>query len=84
MPEPNNSIPRLAMALAIIRPSKKHLIGLPWKEVAKTIWDREEGAEYGFKKAHAVAYAHLVAVHANILEENGSLELPDESNTLSL
>ncbi len=43
MPEPVNSIPRLAMFLAVIRPGKKHLIGKSWNEVAKTIWDREEG-----------------------------------------
>ena len=67
MPEPVNSIPRLAMFLAVIRPGKKHLIGRTWTEVAKTIWDREEGT-YTFKKSHAVAYAHLVVVHMNLLK----------------
>jgi hypothetical protein len=66
MPEPINTIPRLAMFLAIIRPGKKHLIGLPWNEVAKTIWDKEENS-YTFKKSHAVAYANLVVVHMNLL-----------------
>jgi len=66
MPEPINTIPRLAMFLAVIRPGKKHLIGKTWAEVAKTIWDREEGT-YTFKKSHAVAYAHLVVVHMNII-----------------
>jgi len=70
MPEPVNSIPRLAMFLAVIRPGKKHLIGLPWVEVAKTIWTKEEGT-YTFKKSHAVAYAHLVVVHINLLS-NGN------------
>ena len=70
MPEPVNSIPRLAMFLAVIRPGKKHLIGRTWNEVAKTIWDREEGT-YTFKKSHAVAYAHLVVVHMNLLK-NGT------------
>jgi hypothetical protein len=69
MPEPINTIPRLAMFLAIIRPGKKHLIGLPWNEVAKTIWDKEEGS-YSFKKSHAIAYAHLVVVHMNLLDTN--------------
>jgi hypothetical protein len=69
MPEPVNSIPRLAMFLAVIRPGKKHLIGRTWNEVAKTIWDREEGT-YTFKKSHAVAYAHLVVVHMNLLNGN--------------
>jgi hypothetical protein len=70
MPEPVNSIPRLAMFLAVIRPGKKHLIGLPWSEVSKTIWEKEEGT-YSFKKSHAVAYAHLVVVHMNLLKQNG-------------
>ena len=70
MPEPIDSIPRLAMFLAVIRPSKKHLIGLPWSEVAKTIWDRDNTG-YSFKKSHAVAYAHLVVVHMNLLDELG-------------
>lgn len=69
MPEPVNSIPRLAMFLAVIRPGKKYLIGRTWNEVAKTIWDREEGT-YTFKKSHAVAYAHLVVVHMNLLNGN--------------
>jgi hypothetical protein len=66
MPEPINSIPRLAMFLALIRPAKKHLIGLPWKEVAKTIWDKGDDG-YSFKKSHALAYAQLVVVHMNLL-----------------
>jgi hypothetical protein len=71
MPEPINTIPRLAMFLAIIRPGKRHLIGRPWAEVAKTIWDATEDG-YVFKKAHAVAYAHLVAVHINLIVEGVS------------
>lgn len=70
MPEPIDSIPRLAMFMAAIRPAKKHLIGLPWKEVAKSVWDKTDDG-YSFKKSHAVAYAHLVVVHMNLLEENG-------------
>lgn len=67
MPEPVNSIPRLAMFLAIIRPAKKHLIGEPWSVVNKTVWDRDENG-YSFKRSHSCAYAMLVAVHMNILE----------------
>ena len=73
MPEPVNSIPRLAMFLAIIRPGKRYLIGQTWAEVAKTIWDATEDG-YVFKKAHAVAYAHLVAVHINLIVEGISYE----------
>jgi len=66
MPEPVDSIPRLAMFLAVIRPGKRHLIGRTWKEVAMTVWDKVEG-EYSFKRAHAVAYAQLVVVNLNLL-----------------
>ena len=68
MPEPVNSTPRLAMFLALIRPAKKHLIGLSWNEVSKNIWEKEEGT-YSFKKSHAIAYAHLVVVHMNLLSD---------------
>ena len=69
MPEPVDSIPRMAMFLALIRPAKRHLIGQKWAEVAKTVWDRPADDEYYFKKSHAVAYAHLVAVHMNLICE---------------
>jgi hypothetical protein len=72
MPEPVNSIPRLAMFLAAIRPGKKHLIGRSWSEVSKTIWEKEEGV-YSFKKSHAVAYAHLVVVHMNLLTNESTI-----------
>ena len=70
MPEPINSIPRLAMFLAAIRPAKKHLIGKVWKEVAQTIWDKDTTG-YSFKQAHGIAYGQLVVVHMNLLEESG-------------
>lgn len=68
MPEPVNSIPRLAMFLALIRPGKKHLIGRSWAEVSKTIW--EKGTDgYSFKKSHAISYSWLVAIHMNLISE---------------
>ena len=69
MPEPIDSIPRLAMFLSVIRPGKRHLIGKPWAEVAKTIWEPQQDGSYTFKKSHSLAYAHLVVVHMNLLEE---------------
>ena len=73
MPEPIDSIIKLAMFLAIMRPSKRHLIGKPWSEVAETVWDKPSGSSnYYFKKAHALAYAHLVVVHMNLLVEQTS------------
>jgi hypothetical protein len=68
MPEPIDSIPRLAMMLAVIRPGKKHLIGKNWRDIAKTLWDKGSDG-YTFKKSHAIAYAQLVVVHMNLLEE---------------
>jgi hypothetical protein len=69
MPEPVDSIPRLAMLLAVIRPAKRHLIGRSWAEVAKTVWDKPTDDSYYFKKSHAVAYAHLVVVNMNLICE---------------
>lgn len=69
MPEAVNTVPRLAMFLAVIRPAKRHLIGLAWNQVAQTVWDRPAGDEYYFKKAHAIGYAHLVAVNMNLICE---------------
>lgn len=69
MPEPINSIPRLAMFLAVIRPGKRHLVGKTWAEVAQTVWQRPQDGAYAWKHSHAVSYAHLVAIHMNLLEE---------------
>lgn len=66
MPEPVDSIERLAMFLAIIRPGKKHLIGKTWKEVAETVWESTDSG-YTFKKSHAIAYAHLVSLHMRLI-----------------
>ena len=68
MPESVDSIPRLAMFLAVIRPGKKHLIGKNWVEVAKTVWDKGTDG-YTFKKSHSLAYSQLVVVHMNLLCE---------------
>lgn len=67
MPEPIDSIPRLAMFLAVIRPAKRNLAGQSWKQVAETVWTRPDDDSYYFKKSHAVAYAHLVIVNMNLL-----------------
>ena len=69
MPDPINSIPRLAMFLAIIRPAKKHLIGQSWSDVSKQVWEKDMDGGYSFKRSHSVGYAHLVVVHMNLLRE---------------
>jgi len=71
--EPVTSIEQLAMFLAIIRPSKRHLVSKPWQEIAKTVWDRDEDG-YVFRKSHSVAYAHLVAVHMTLLVQESTAE----------
>jgi DNA polymerase III alpha subunit len=63
------SIEELAMVLAVIRPAKRHLIGLDWVEVKKEVWQRPAGDEYYFKKSHAHSYAALVVIHMNMLCE---------------
>lgn len=73
MPEPINSIPRLAMFLALIRPAKKHLIGESWENVAKEVWEKDADGGYNFKRSHSVAYANLVVVHMNLLMEQKGL-----------
>jgi hypothetical protein len=66
-PEAVNTIPRLAMFLACIRPAKRHLIGKTWQEVAESVWERPADGSYGYKKSHSISYAHLVVVHMNLL-----------------
>ena len=69
MPEAIDTIEKLAMFLAVIRPAKRHLIGKPWAEVEKTVWTKPTDGSYYFKKAHAVSYAHLVVVNINLISE---------------
>ena len=66
--QPKN-LEQLAATLAIIRPAKRHLVGKPWIEVAKTVWEKPADDTYYFKKAHAISYAHLVAVNVNLISE---------------
>jgi len=71
MPEAIDSIPRLAMFLAVIRPAKRHLLGKTWKEINETVWEKDQTG-YSFKRSHAVAYAQLVVVHMNLLKEQNA------------
>lgn len=71
MPEAIDSIPRLAMFLAVIRPAKRHLLGKTWKEINETVWEKDQSG-YSFKRSHAVAYAQLVVVHMNLLKEQNN------------
>lgn len=58
------NIDHLAMLLALIRPSKKHMIGMKWNEIEKSIWTVSGG--FAFKMSHAYSYAQLVIVNMNL------------------
>lgn len=64
------SIPQLAAVLAMIRPAKRYLIGKDWDLVMTEIWTKPENDEYFFKKAHAIAYAHVIIVQMNLICED--------------
>lgn len=63
-----DSIDKLAMFLAIIRPAKKYLIDnvikYGWDSIKDKIWVKES-SEYMYKKSHAIAYAQLVVLALN-------------------
>lgn len=62
-----NSIERMAAFISIIRPGKAHLQNKDWKDVFASVWDGDSSKGYTFKKAHAISYAALVALHMNLL-----------------
>lgn len=67
-----DSIPRMAAFISIIRPGKAHLQRKDWKTVFETVWDGDDSRGYTFKKAHAISYAALVALHMNLLNQDGA------------
>jgi hypothetical protein len=69
-----NSVEQLAAVLAMIRPSKRHLIGKTWPEILIEVWTRPENDEYYFKKPHAMAYAMAVVVQMNLICERLSYD----------
>jgi hypothetical protein len=64
-----DSIPRMAAFISIIRPGKAHLQNQPWDQVFTSVWDGDDSRGFIFKKAHAVGYAALVALHMNLLSQ---------------
>ncbi len=60
------SIEQLAMVLAVIRPGKKHLIGLPWDKIASEVWTKTDDV-YSFKRSHAIGYAMAIVLQMNSL-----------------
>ncbi len=69
LPEPIDSIEKLSLFLAIIRPGKRHLQGLPWNIIRHSVWDKTDDG-YSFKRAHGLAYSILVGLQINIIEES--------------
>jgi hypothetical protein len=64
-----DSIPRMAAFISIIRPGKAHLQHRPWAEVFESVWDGDDSKGFVFKKAHALGYSKLVALHMNLLSQ---------------
>ena len=69
--EPIDSIEKLAMFLAILRPGKKHLQGLTWDEISTMVWEKLSGEGYSFRKSHALAYSILISLQIRALAEAG-------------
>ena len=65
------SIEDIAIILAIIRPGKKDLqrrcINRGFDSIKNEVWTHTDGDSYVFKRSHAISYAMVVYVHANIL-----------------
>lgn len=74
-----DSVPRMAAFVSIIRPGKAHLQRRPWAEVFESVWDGDDSQGYTFKKAHAISYAQLVALHMNLLHQ-ASVHAPDQGD----
>jgi hypothetical protein len=64
-----DSIPRMAAFISIIRPGKAHLQNKPWTEVFESVWDGDDSKGFVFKKAHALGYSKLVALHMNLISQ---------------
>lgn len=71
------SVTQLAMVLGIIRPAKRHLLGLPFNEIEGTVWNKPQVGEKGydyrgsfFKKSHSIAYSLGIVVQMNLIAED--------------
>jgi hypothetical protein len=63
------SVEQLAAVLAMIRPSKRYLIGKSWTMIMKEVWTKPDNGEYYFKKAHGTAYAVAIVAQMNLICE---------------
>lgn len=63
------STEELADCLALIRPQKRYLLPLYLRDPLKArtlLYTKEEGEAYGFKKAHAIAYALVIVLQLHL------------------
>lgn len=67
-----DSVVRMAAFISIIRPGKAHLQGLDWPQVFGSVWDGDASRGFVFKKAHALGYSKLVALHMNLRDTSPS------------
>ena len=67
-----NSLLALADCLALIRPQKRFLLRYYLENPAKTraehLYKHDEGDSYGFKKAHALAYAMVIVLQLHLIK----------------
>ena len=66
------SVEQLAMLLAVMRPSKKHLANKSWDKIEKEVWIAPTDGEYHFKRSHATSYSMAIVVQLNLLAEKAS------------
>jgi hypothetical protein len=66
------SVDQLAMLLAVMRPSKKHLADSTWDVIEKEVWEKPADGSYHFKRAHGIAYSMAIVVQMNLLVEQAS------------
>jgi hypothetical protein len=66
-----DSIDKLAMILAIIRPAKAYLQRYSWEGIEKEVWEKGDDG-YQFKKSHAYSYALSIMVQMNLIVESHS------------
>lgn len=67
-----DSIEKLAMFIAIVRPAKKYLIDYilkskDWNSIKDKIWIKEKEG-YMYKKSHAISYALMITIALRKLE----------------
>jgi DNA polymerase III alpha subunit len=65
-----SSILELADVQALIRPSKRNLVKLYQRDrkyARKLLYTIDDGDSYGFKKAHAIAYALVVVLQLHLI-----------------